>query len=349
MSQSRLMQNLSHQQIRIAINNYEHACQTIVAFKSIIEYDLHGNCYQGKKLMTSANNEIQQNVEVNPDLVIEVSKNNMSDEYIAINEIKVDLPREESHWEKDAKQLKKYDDNLSGWNITSSKQHDIMITTNELRTFAFKNYMEKLERENKITINRDFSILHSTRTEQLGSFINIKKDYGQISNQKLDDLLSNGLGVAEYNIVNEMNQMKFYDAAPPIIYTMMIIWDHIIKTFLEPRQLRELKGNKIVSKIVTVEEVRNKLLKFTPESNPNCIKSSWVKTALLGFVEIGLASSVNNDDKFEIRFRKHSGKTLDWLFGKIKKPESKKQSTTLDKFISKDNKGVKQNNTKEKT
>ena len=250
-------------------------------------------------------------------MVVEIPKNNGANAYCAVNEVKVDLPKEDGLWLKSVRQLKKYDDDLGGWDIDAGT-HGIMITTNELRTYAFKKYTDRLSSDGKITIRRAFAILHSTRSEQLGSFINIKKDYGDISNPELDDMLSNGLGVAEHNIVSEINQMKFYDAAPPIVYMMMIIWDHVVKTFLSHEELRNVKGNKITPVVVTVKEIGDKLSKFTPETNPGCMEQSWIKEALSGFDEIGLASKFDNG-KFKIRFRKHRGKTLDWLLEKIEK------------------------------
>jgi hypothetical protein len=329
------MQNLNQKQNRTAINNYEYVCQTIVATTNIMEYNFTGKCAQGKKLKTSASNAVQPNTTVTPDLAIEISIE--KEDYRAVNEIKAGLPEDKNHWISTAKQLKKYDDDLDGWNHTNSKKHDILITTNELRVFELKKYLDELASAGTIKFDRNLAILHSTRSEQLGSFINIRKDYGTISSKKLDDMLSSGVGIPEHNIVKEISQMKFYDSNPPIIYMMMIIWDHVLKTFLGLKQLRELKGNQTIPVVVTVKDVYDKLLRFTPASNPKCIEHTAVKTALLGFVEMGMAILVNSqEEKFEIRFRKHKGKLLDWLFEKIEKPEKMNPTTTLDQFVEKE-------------
>ncbi len=348
MNKSKLTQNLNPKQIRIAINNYEYVCQTLVATTNIIEYNFNGKCTQGKRLKTSSSNTIQPNTVVTPDLVIEIPVKNGNENYRAVNEIKAGLPEDKDYWFPVAQQLKKYDDDLDGWTRSNSTNHDIFITTNELRVFELKKYLDELAADGKIKIDRNLSILHSTRSEQVGSFINIRKDYGTISNKNLDDMLSSGVGIPEHNIVNEINQMKFYDSNPPTIYMMMIVWTHILKIFLNMKQLRELKGNKMIPIVVTVKDIYDKLLKFTPASNPNCIEQSTVKTALLGFVEIGVGTLVSGqEEKFEIRFRKHTGKLLDWLIGKIEKPETKeKPSTTLDEFIKSDKKKSGPSNTK---
>lgn len=118
---------------------------------------------------------------------------------------------------------------------------------------------------------------------------------------------------------------------------MMIIWDHVLKTFLGLKQLRELKGNQTIPLVITVKDVYDKLLRFTPTSNPKCVEQSAVKTALLGFVEMGVATLTNShEEKFEVRFRKHKGRLLDWLFEKIEKPEKTKPTATLDQFVEKE-------------
>lgn len=334
MSKLNLMQGYSQKEVNELINDYEFTCHTIVTMENIVSYNINGKCNQGGKMRTSVSNLIQPNTDVTPDIVIEATEKN--DEYHALNEITVNLPKDESRWINKANQLKKYDDDLSGWTNTSSRQHDIMFTTNPARTFAFNNYMTKLSTENKLKIERNLSILHSVPMEQQNSFIFIKKEYGKISHSILDDKLSNGVPVARHNILNEINQMKFCDSNPPTMYTMMIIWDHVLKNFLDLKQLRELRGNKIVPIEITIKKIHEFLSKFAPVTNPTCIETSWVKDALLGFVEIGMAEvKSESEGKFEIKFRTHKGKTRNWLFEKIKKPENMKPTTTLDEFIEK--------------
>jgi hypothetical protein len=61
--------------------------------------------------------------------------------------------------------------------------------------------------------------------------------------------------------------MKFYDAKPPIIYMMMIIWDHVLKTFLTLDKIRQLRVNKSISIVATALEIKDKLSKFAPDKS----------------------------------------------------------------------------------
>jgi len=169
--------------------------------------------------------------------------------------------------------------------------------------------------------------------ERASSFIVLKKDDGTLSNAKLEDKLANGEAVNEYNIINHTNQMKFVDSNPPIIYTMMIIWDHIFKTFLTIDQHRQLRGNKTIEINVTPTVIHERLNRFAPETNPTCIQRSWVENALIGFTEIGLAEPSKTMGEFIIKFRVNRGKTLDWLFQKIDEHKVKVQETKLDNFF----------------
>lgn len=333
MPKSSQLINIDENKIREKINDYEFTCQTIAAMSNIISYNLGGECTQGKEMRTSSTNSISPNTKVTPDLIIEVPTNRNSDSYHAVNEIKVTLPRDETYWIEDAKQLKKYDDDLSGWTSPNSALHDVMFTTNELLTYAFQRYLNNLFSSGKIFFTRKLSILHSTHQVQKDSFIIIKKDSGEISNRILDDKLSNGVAVPELKIIKEISQMKFYDSDPPIVYTMMVIWDHVLKNFLNQSQLRDLKGNKIIPITVTIEEIREKLSRFAPDPSNSCIRKDWVREALTAFVEIEVAKYLDHVEKFEIDFKPHKGSN--WIFDSINKKKLKeeiKAKTTLDKY-----------------
>ncbi len=340
MQNSKSLINLDKKEVAEAITDYEFTCHTIVAFEYTIKRYFNGTCRQGPKLKTSENNEIQANTEVTPDIVIEIKSDKFgkSISYEAINEITTDLPKDTSYWERKAKQLKKYDDELKWPDGQNLVNHEIMFTTNQLRTFAFYEYMNKLKQENnKLTLKRNLIILHSTPEEKAKSFIVIKKDHGTIANPELEKILANGEPVPRYNIVQDINQMKFVDSNPPTIYTMMILWTAVFKTYLSKDEQKLLRGNKVFNINTTSSEIGKRLSRFAPETNPDCIEPSWIEDALYGFKELNLATLINEkESKFEIKFSAHSGKFIDWIFGKIneiKERENDKHNPKLSKFM----------------
>jgi len=262
--------------------------------------------------------------------------------YRAINEIKAWFPNKKKYWYEIAKQLKKYDDELTDWKFNSDKKHDIMLTTDSSFTNKFKQYLEQLGSTNEIKIDRSFVIMESYRKERANHSFFIRKFSGNISNKKLDDAFSDGIDVPMQNIVRELDKLKFYDSEPPYVYMMMIMWDHIFSKYINSRKKQDdLNSNKTVDVILTVDQIYEKLSKFTHESNPHCIEKSWIKNALNRFVDIKIAEeSVTNPNKFTIKFRKHSEETLDFFINKFQKLEKPKKDAKsegpLDEYIKKE-------------
>ena len=167
----------------------------------------------------------------------------------------------------------------------------LIFTTHELRTFNFNKYLQDLQSSGKAKIKHNLVILHSNRSAQVTNFMSIKKDHGTFSNPDLDALFSEGRGVPSYRIVKEMSQLKFYDWEPPVIYTMIIIWDFVLKPTLPQHRL--LRGNTSILVEMSVEQIRDALLHFAPQNNRPKIRKDWVKRALLGFEEIDVTQPVD--------------------------------------------------------
>lgn len=315
---------------RKKITDYEWSCQTIVAMGNIVARNLKGTTFQGRPLRTSAGNSVSPDVEVKPDVQIEAPVPPEAAKYHAVNEIKANLPANHDFWERDVDQLQKYDDELAGWSRDFPNPHDILFTTNDLRVNAVNDYLS----EKGITFKRKFAILHSTRMEQNNTFINVRKDFGHVSDPALEKLLSDGVGVNAIHVVKDINQMKFYDARPPVVYTMMIIWDHVLKTLTDFNKLKALRGRQAFPIAVTIDQIKEKLTQFAPESNSTCVDRDWVKEALEGFCDIGVATLIDGSEgRYEIRLRPQGGR--DWIFERIRKSEAGElpgPMETLDEF-----------------
>lgn len=216
------------------IDNYEYVCHTIVSISNIIEYNLKGECFQGKKLFTSNNNSIIPNNYITPDIVAEINQTTNSSSYRLLIEIKADLPKDRKYWKEVVEQLKKYDDVLAGWKYNTDVEHDLMFVTNPLRTYDFQLYIDNPDSTGsyKWKFERSLSIIDCSKMEQANTFMLVKKHHGNIRNEKLNNLMSRSMGIPRLKIINEINQMKFYDSEPPALYMIMIMWSHIFKIFL---------------------------------------------------------------------------------------------------------------------
>ncbi|QLH08927.1 hypothetical protein DSQ19_05010 [Candidatus Nitrosotenuis sp. DW1] len=335
--------------IKTEIDNYKYVCYSIVAFEKIFTQTISAKTNQGKKLKTSPNNVISPSETITPDLVMEVNAKN-HDGYRATNEIKAWLPNDKKRWVDVVEQLKKYDDDLDEWEFLSNKKHDIMFTTDPVFTSDFKKYIEQPNIDNKLKIDRNFAIMESMLKERAINTIFIRKFSGALTDKKLDETLTSGISLPLYNILEDIEKLKFYDSKPPDIYMMMIMWDLIFPKFVNSRQKqRDLADNKTVELTITVEQIQERLSKFAPESNQNCIEKSWIRSALGGFENMKIAeeSKMNieestdesqaNAEKFTIKYRKHTEKTLEWLLKKTQKSEPpetvSKSDESLDHFL----------------
>jgi len=317
------------------IDNYEYACNNIVVFEKIFSEYVNAVTHQGRKLKPSINNKITKE-DVTPDLAFE-QKNG---KYRAVNEIKAWLPNDRSRWMEVVEQLQSYDDELTNWKFSGSEKHDIMITLDPQFTNEFFDYIEKLK-EKGITIDRNFSIIESSRQERAEPRIFVKKDHGIINHDKLEKEFRRGIPIIMYNIVRDLDKLKFYDANPPVIYTMMQMWDHVFSKFINSREKQiRLDTGKIVPIDLEVDKIYEKLSKLTHDSNPDCIEKGWIRNALNEFVGLGMAEpSVTSSSKFTIKYRKHSGDTREFLIKLMKKKEEAKPKPSkdgLDQYIKKE-------------
>lgn len=321
---------IEKKQILEDIDDYESTLQTIVALTSIFEHDFAAQSIQGKKMMTSNSNVISPNTEVTPDLVTEVKDPTSKDVYGVLSELKVDLPKNKDYWMNYAEQLKKYDDDLTGWK-SKIKTHDLTFVSNPLRTYDFFEYLNSTAVTSKYKFDRNVIVVQSSRMQQNDTFMLIKKESGTFSLQYLDKMLARGLGVPQIKILPIVNNMKFYDSKPTLIYTMMIIWDHIFKTYLNINQLRELERKRIIDVTVKIDDILTKLSRYAPHTNKNCIRKDWIIEAMDAFSDLGLAKSMITGT-YDVKIIIHSGDTRDWLIEKFQELENKK-SQKLDKYF----------------
>jgi len=322
---------INEKKIKEEIDDYEYTLQTLIALSGIFEHDFSGLSIQGKQLHTSTKNTISPSTDVTPDLVTEaiVSKNTSSG---ILTEIKVDLPMNKKYWLDDVEQLKKYDDKLTGWD-SNIANHDIIFISNPLRTHDFFQYLNSEEIVLKHKFQRNVVVIHSSRMQQQEEFILIKKENGTFSHSNMDKLFTSGVAVPQLKIIPTVNKTKFYDSKPPLIYTMMIIWDHILKTNLTIEQLRDTERKRSLDVRENIQDILDKLSQYAPKTNKNCVRREWIIEAMTAFVDLKLASTVIGDHtSYDIKLVIHSGDTRNWLIAKFQELDEKK-SQTLEKYF----------------
>lgn len=317
------------------IKDYEFTIAVILAMDNLMSYNFQGHSSHGRTMTTSANNQIHPTTDVTPDMVIEVYPPEGLGEYSAIGEVKSQLPKDQEQWFSYAQQLKKYDDDLKGWNNHYSATHDLLFTTNPLRTRDFSEYMSLLQKSGTIVLTRKLCIVDSSSMDQAKSFVLFKKESGSLSNATLDNMLTGGKAIDRNHIVRQLSQMKFCDHHPPTLYTMAVIWDFLIKTFISLEQRRRLIGNTVLRVQVTIWEIHRRLSHFAPNGNGASIKPSWIQDALEGFVEVEIARKLPGQGLYEFKLRSHDGEFINWISSLVSQIRSERESrtTSLDDFV----------------
>lgn len=314
------------------ISDYEFTCLTTMAIDQLISQELKGKCLLGPKLKTSDQNVIIKNTNVTPDILMEIngSPNGL---YQGIAEIKTDLPEDRNLWDEVIKQLKKYDDVLTYNSTHKVNGHDLIFTTHELRTTPFKKFLDSKPPGSRISDISNLIIMRSNIAERVNQYLVLKAEYGTISNPDLDDILSNGVKIKLLGNLSDINQVKFVDSEPPVMYTMQLIWDHVLKNYITLKQSREFSKNKTVIVLVGIYEIREMLRRFCHDSNPECIRVSWVKKAMRAFWELGMAQPHNSKKGFfEVKIRRFKGLTISHFLQRLEEVKKEDKNLTLDNF-----------------
>jgi hypothetical protein len=329
--------HLTVEQLKEAIDDYEFTIQTLQAFVSCITYDndnkhrLQDSKYSfGRKMRTSTNNKIETNIDITPDAVIQLN-NNLG--YVV--EIKKDLCRDQNLWEEELKQLLKYDDDkLKGWWTDDEMINSIYLSflLHQSRSRSFIHYLDGMKSDNKYFFSNKFSIIEYSRDVRQKTFIFLRKEHGEISPQSLSERLNISVNVPIEDVLNnpDYGNKKYYDAKPPIEYTMNELW----KLFTEKKGQNifdeKTKSYLININVDLITEDIQKLFGSTGTSSRDVSfpKKDWVKEALDAFVSIKLASKIDNSN-YIIRFKLLHYEDLIIHFYKHRKIKKAEKNTQL--------------------
>lgn len=289
-----------------AIDNYHQTIGSIIAFSNILSYNYGFKNIIGKKIKTSANNIVQASTYVTPDLI---SKNGNRG---IISEVKKSFPTDPALWEQEIKQVKKYDDNLTGWlnQNDTVELHDIVLLTHHSRSNALLTFLADLIRDNKIRFERKLSILEFVRSTERQTFFNIKKVWGEMTDSDMSSRLDNCIPVNLKHILKSISKTKFYDSEPHVVHTMSILWEiHISKKPTDEERRGCARTNRTLLLNINVDEAHVDLKEKAGPSQglplqTEIPKREWIVKALDKFVGFGYGEKVD-EDNYRIHFRNY--------------------------------------------
>ncbi len=285
--------------IREQADSYERTIQAIIAFDSAVRWDDAQKDYlsdsyflPGRRLSRTLNDSGNN---VTPDIVVQLSNN-----YGIIAEVKLTASTDQD-FVRAYEQIRRYDTELVGWK-TSNKRislDDLCLLVEDLKRNAAKRYFSGK------TFEKNFTLVACSRVYLDKHFIKIEKYHGSFSNKRIEDKLGRDpVPIPLEDIVEGMTRVKFYDAEPPVEYTMNVLWMNIFNQFME-----EKKGEKIGKNIlVNTGEATEKLEKAysfgrLDDRQPRIPKQVWIRRALDAFSEIGYASrDSKNRDVYNVKY-----------------------------------------------
>lgn len=296
---------MSKEKIREEIDNYEQTVYAILGFMNLYRYDDTTKAFkesiklfQGRKLKIEGTEQ-----DITPDLGI-LDETNTG----VIGEVKKTLPKDQDLWVKSFEQLKKYDNELIGWDTDDKKvkNHDIVLLTHNRLSRIVKDYYinNVINSENKI--NKLFSIVEFYRTEEAKSYFSFRKEYGDLSNSKINSELYSGLSIPMSVYLSNYSSNKLYDDCPPLPYLITLIWENVIQIKASdsekyPRLRKKQKLNIEVSIEEIIDIIHKGFSFYNLQNNdvnqPRIPKRDWVLKACDKFVRINEAEWKNSERK----------------------------------------------------
>lgn len=306
------------------VDNYEQTIGALLSIAQHVKHEYSVDSWFGRKFRTSTSNSVSSDTDVTPDLAAQIDTS-----YGLVVEAKKNFARSDDY-EDGITQAKKYDDNLKGWDTQSGfiASHDIALLTHTLRGVTLEDRLNA--RRHEFNSGRSVVIVEFTRDDEVNTSFILRRRTASFRNISLDNRLKAGFSVKlEHLIPFGFSEIKFYDAEPPIAYTLQKIWDNIFSNIPSEGDYRQAGGKRKIEIEIKLDDLCDKLRLFAPKQNgtrlPQIPKKEWVERAMKMLVEIKLAKHKRDaanrimPDEYVVfyrKFRKGNG-SLDVFIPKI--------------------------------
>lgn len=336
-----------HERVKEDCDNYNNSVLASLAFINVLRWDGEKNeltkthKYEiGRRMKTSAKNVVSPSTTITPDIVVQ-SESGAG----VIGEVTAKLTTDREIWRDKLMQLKKYDDDLTGWWTKDGRiaGHDVALIINLTRSVLVSDILaEEKELAEKVrmseknasadakssTASPERKLLEFERKVAVVGFerssgatkeaITLKKEFGALTNKAASETLRNTVRVALEILVVEYHDKKFADHEPPEPLLLQILWETLFTSYLgEGTPFNEDLGYTPLR--VTAKQVTEDLRKYygftgTDDHSPQIPRMSWVRKSLGRLVQFGLAHV--DKDEFVVHYRRLRGDPLK-RFGKL--------------------------------
>ena len=301
------------------VEDYEQTVRAILAFAAFVVHDgthtRQGAVFGlGRRMHTSPRNPISPSRTVTPDLVAQKSP-----EYGLTAEVKKSLSKDSEHWKSHITQLRKYDDDLTGWwtEDESIGTSDAVILVHHSRSRPFTRLVRELAETKSDDIGDRSCVVEFVRSDEREPYYSFRLEFGQISDEELAARLDVAVEVPFNRVLSSFPNLKYYDSEPPLSLLLTNLWLDVFPTLAaETQRDEELKAYRVS---VSVGDVAAELQRAYGSANLRADshsvefpKNSWVRKAFDRLVDYGLGTRPASDsDRYEVHYRRFKGDVLE--------------------------------------
>lgn len=317
--------------VRDAHEDYLSTVHAMLAFSAFVVHDATdqrpGSHFGfGRRMTTSKANSVKPSSDVTPDVVAQKSAT-----YGIVAEVKRSLPADRSKWPAHVLQLRKYDDDLTGW-WTKTKRiaaSDTALLLHQSRSRAFISVLENERKKDTNAVGPGTSVIEFNRSEERQVYYFFRLEFGDIRDTELAERLKEGVAVPIEKVIRSFANVKFYDADPPIHSLLALLWiDYFTPLAAETEYDQNLKAFPIhVSAAAIADELQRAYGSRLLEQDERSVQFPTVKVvrkALDALVTIKLAMALPNvTGEYRVLYRQFNDDVLLRFASMLKTPAEK--------------------------
>jgi hypothetical protein len=230
--------------------------------------------------------------EIRPDMVLQ-----HDGKQGVLCEVKTSFPFRDEHLLNTLRQLEKYSQPVIGWETQDRMvdYHDIALFCH---AFDFDRVFEKLKQwidDGTLKVSNNLCLCEwmmgiNPKTAKEELLIRLRN--GKTTCEELNLILKKNINIDIQQLVVEVEKCKFTRKEPPVEYTMVQLWMHIFSEINNKPEDFDVSTDELLSVVYDY---------YIPWSNIggeySQVRESWIKKAMQGFCDIGLADEIHDVDK----------------------------------------------------
>lgn len=274
-----------------------------------------------RRMRTSPENPISPNMDVTPDVVAQ-----RSDQYGIVAEVKVSLPKDRARWRETVDQLRKYDDDLVGWWTKSERipNWNAVLLVDQARSREFIDLLCELGKIEPQSVGSRTVVIEFGRSDHAQSFLFLRSEHGRVIDAELSSKLKYGCNVPLQEVIQSCGSIRFYDARPPLILLLNMLWTDYFPSILKYDEYDDVKREHVLH--ISADTVAGELQRAYGSGalghDGRSVEfpcTDWIRGALEVLVEMKLAKRDPADGHFVVSYRSLRGDVIDRFVNMLKR------------------------------